>query len=106
MLSGKELKKARKNMGLTQKSLAAELGVSLPTVVNWELGKSVPRGKNLQKLEKFFTAYTAEPVVVESKAVDQDMPELAAVAEDLGFADVQEMFRNIIRRHKLGMLDL
>ena len=47
------IKQHRKKLGLTQKALAAKLGVSVPSVVNCESGKSSPRGKNLAKVEKF-----------------------------------------------------
>ena len=43
------IKQHRKKLGLTQKALAAKLGVSVPSVVNWESGKITPRGKILQR---------------------------------------------------------
>jgi DNA-binding transcriptional regulator YiaG len=43
------IKQHRKKLGLTQKALAAKLGVSVPSIVNWESGKMTPRGKNLAK---------------------------------------------------------
>jgi len=47
------IKKHRKKLGITQKALAAYLGVSLSSVVNWENGKISPKGKNLAKVELF-----------------------------------------------------
>ena len=62
------IKQHRKKLGLTQKALAAKLGVSVPSVVNWESGKMTPRGKNLAKVEKFLGTKTSEPKKVAKKA--------------------------------------
>lgn len=43
-------KVARTNEGLSQKEIAISLGVSVPTVSDWESGKKFPSGKNLVKL--------------------------------------------------------
>lgn len=102
MLTGKELKQARRDLGLTQKGLADELGVSLPTVVNWELGKSTPRGKNLQKLDGFFSAIESTPDLLS----DELQEALQVVSDELGFEDLKEMFKTIVRKHNLGLLDL
>ena len=63
------IKQHRKKLGLTQKALAAKLGVSVPSVVNWESGKMAPRGKNLAKVEKFLGAKVAAPKKAEKKIV-------------------------------------
>lgn len=102
MITGKELKQIRRELGLTQKGLAEQLGVSLPTVVNWELSKATPRGKNLQKLNDFVEEATADDSVVTEEMLDA----LQVVTDELGFEDIQEMLKNLIRRHKLGLLDL
>ena len=102
MLVGLELKQARRELGLTQKELASELEVSLPTVVNWELGKSTPRGQNRQKLEAFFNEINAENELLSVQIIDA----LQAVSDELGFDDLGEMFKTIIRKHSLGLLDL
>ena len=44
------IKIARTNAGLSQKEIAITLGVSVPTVSDWESGKKFPSGKNLVKL--------------------------------------------------------
>lgn len=44
------IKTARTNAGLSQKEIAITLGVSVPTVSDWESGKKFPSGKNLVKL--------------------------------------------------------
>ena len=154
------IKQHRKKLGLTQKALAAKLGVSVPSVVNWESGKMAPRGKNLAKVEKFLGAKVAAPKKAEKKTVAKTKkkvgrpkgkvarpkkaapkkkvgrPKKAAtkakaptkrrgrpkrtapvtmggttarlrgVAKDLGFASVDEMVKTILRKHKIGKLDL
>jgi len=142
------IKQHRKKLGLTQKALAAKLGVSVPSVVNWESGKIAPRGKNLAKVEKFLGAKVAAPKKAEKKTVAKTKkkvgrpkgkvgrPKKAAtkakaptkrrgrpkrtapvtmggttarlrgVAKDLGFASVDEMVKTILRKHKIGKLDL
>ena len=168
------IKQHRKKLGLTQKALAAKLGVSVPSVVNWESGKMTPRGKNLAKVEKFLGTKASAPKKAEKKAAAKpkkkagrpkgkaERPKKAApkkkvgrpkgktsrpkskvgrpkkaaakakapkrtrgrpkrtapatmggttarlrgVAKDLGFASVDEMVKTILRKHKIGKLDL
>ena len=168
------IKQHRKKLGLTQKAVAAKLGVSVPSVVNWESGKMAPRGKNLAKVEKFLGTKASAPKKAEKKAAAKPKkkagrpkgkagrpkkaapkkkvgrpkgkvgrpkgkvgrPKKAAtkakaptkkrgrpkrtapatmggttarlrgVAKDLGFASVDEMVKTILRKHKIGKLDL
>ena len=62
------IKQHRKKLGLTQKALAAKLGVSVPSIVNWESGKMTPRGKNLVKIEKYLGTKAPAPKKAEKKA--------------------------------------
>ena len=182
------LKQHRKKLGLTQKALAAKLGVSVPSIVNWESGKMAPRGKNLAKVIKILgtksTALkkTAKKVATKPKkkagrpkgktgrskkaspkkkvgrpqgkvgrpkgkagrpkgkvgrpkgkvgrpkkaatkaktptrrrgrpkrtapaTMGSTTARLRGVAKDLGFASVDEMVKTILRKHKIGKLDL
>ena len=161
------IKQHRKKLGLTQKALAAKLGVSVPSVVNWESGKMTPRGKNLAKVEKFLGTKASAPKKAKKKAAAKPKkkagrpkkiapkkkvgrpkgkvgrpkgkvgrPKKAAtkakaptrrrgrpkrtapakmggttarlrgVAKDLGFSSVDEMVKTILRKHKIGKLDL
>ena len=54
MLFKDKLKELRKKKGIQQKELAFEIGVSCPTVSEWETGKKDPSGERLQKLAAFF----------------------------------------------------
>ncbi len=116
------IKQHRKKLGLTQKALAAKLGVSLPSVVNWENGKISPKGKNLAKVKKFLASTAEAPKKATKKAAapkKRGRPkvstpakksgvsaQLSGVAKDLGFASVDEMVKTILRKHKIGKLDL
>ena len=51
-------KKARLKMGMSQKEIAITLGVSGPTVSDWENGKKTPSGKNLVSLSNLFGVST------------------------------------------------
>ena len=44
------IKELRKKKGIQQKELAIEIGVSRPTVSDWESGKKDPSGDRLKKL--------------------------------------------------------
>ena len=44
----------RKKKGVQQKELAIEIGVSRPTVSEWESGKKDPSGERLKRLAEYF----------------------------------------------------
>ena len=48
------IRELRKKKGIQQKELALEIGVSIPTVSEWETGKKDPSGERLRKLAKYF----------------------------------------------------
>ncbi len=48
------IKKARMAAGLSQKYVAASLGVAAPSVSNWESGKTSPTPENLSALADLF----------------------------------------------------
>ena len=50
MTTGKNIKKIRKEKGLTQKQLAVLIGVNQWSVNNWERGKIEPKIKHLEKI--------------------------------------------------------
>ena len=52
------IKELREIMGLPQKALAAELGISQPTISDWESGRKVPSAKSTSKLADFFKVST------------------------------------------------
>ena len=50
---GERIRKKRLVMGLKKVELAPQLGVHEMTIVNWETGKTKPRGKRLDLAERF-----------------------------------------------------
>lgn len=52
------IKKSRECAGLSQKEVAVALGVSAPTVSEWESGKKNPSGANLRKLSSLLDVST------------------------------------------------
>lgn len=70
------IKIARTNAGLSQKEIAITLGVSVPTVSDWESGKKFPSGKNLVKLAQLLKVSTDYLLGLEEKGVltMPDMP--------------------------------
>ena len=49
-----QIRKYRKERGLTQVELAKAIGASQPAVANWEAGRRLPRGLYLRVLNEFF----------------------------------------------------
>lgn len=54
MTIGKQIKRSRVSLGLTQQALADQLNVSQPLVAQWETGRSQPTEENLKKLTELF----------------------------------------------------
>ena len=52
------IKVARETKGLSQKQVTIEIGVSYPTVSEWESGKKFPSGKRLTKLSEILEVST------------------------------------------------
>lgn len=48
------IKELRERRGIQQKELAIDLGVTQPTISNWELGIKVPSARSTQKLAEYF----------------------------------------------------
>ena len=53
--------------GLTLEQAAPQIGVCKATVWNWSDGRHVPRGKTLEKLERWLANGTAQPTGVAGK---------------------------------------
>lgn len=52
------IKELREKRGLPQKALAADLGVSQPTICDWESGRKIPSAKSTAKLADYFRVST------------------------------------------------
>ena len=51
---GKRIQELRRSAGLTQEQLAAKIGVSMPSIRNYENGLREPNSKAMAALEQFF----------------------------------------------------
>lgn len=78
------VKELRKRAGIQQKELAIAIGVSRPTVSEWESGKKDPSGERLKKLAAFFQV--DELVVLGKGLADQD-------DQDDDFWEIREQLR-------------
>lgn len=66
------IKELRKKKGIQQKELALEIGVSRPTVSDWEANKKDPSGARLKKLSEYFGV--DELVILGKGVVDLTKP--------------------------------
>lgn len=57
-MSNLDLKALRENSGLTQKELSEKLGITTRTIINWEGGGVIPKGKR-ELLQRFFENFTS-----------------------------------------------
>ena len=48
------LKAARVNAGMTRKTAALSLGISVDTLANWERGRSFPTVPQIQRIESLY----------------------------------------------------
>lgn len=77
------VKELRKIAGIQQKELALAIGVSNPTVSEWEHGKKDPTGERIRKLAEFFDVspavilcFSPIPGSTGEKKEDEDIMEL------------------------------
>ena len=100
------VKELRESHNLAQKQLAIDLGVTQPTISDWESGRKIPSAKNTQRLADFFgvtTDYllgrTSEPAPAPSEAetltFPADLKELAETYTRLNSGD-KTLIRNLI----------
>lgn len=60
---GERLRRFRLENGLSKRSVANMLGVSIPTIMRWEEGVSVPNDYNRHKIERLLAEAQAAPLV-------------------------------------------
>ena len=95
------IRELRKKAGIGQKELADIIGVSIPTVSDWETGKKQPSKERLRKLAEYFQV---DELVILGKTVintgDGPITEEAKIISDGidKLSEVQrEMALNIMR---------
>ena len=91
---GGRLRTARRSAGLTQKQLAAELGVESITVSRWERGVTTPSLPRLRRVAEL-TETTVSDLVRAPDASTAHAVELAALREEL--AETRELVNRIAR---------
>ena len=85
---------ARRGAGLTQKQLAAELGVESITVSRWERGVTSPSLGRLRRIAEL-TETTVSDLVRAPDAVTGQAAEIAALREEL--AETRELVDRVAR---------
>lgn len=89
------IKQARKKMGLNQKEVAAALGVSQPTVSDWEADRKMPTRKNLLRLSELLGVSVDTLLGVEGRQPPSDDEVKFAL---FGAADVDDDLLEEVRR--------
>ena len=70
------IKELRESKGIQQKELAIDLGVTQPTISNWELGIKVPSARSTRKLAEYF-GVSLDYLVGREESQQQEKPETA-----------------------------
>lgn len=60
---GERLRRFRLENGLSKRSVANRLGVSIPTVMRWEEGVSIPNDYNRHKIERLLAEARDAPLL-------------------------------------------
>ncbi|PKN52828.1 MAG: transcriptional regulator [Deltaproteobacteria bacterium HGW-Deltaproteobacteria-13] len=67
-VSAQNIKLCRKTMGISQKSLAKQIGVDPSTLSRWEKGIKAPSKEKLKMLSKCFASFSLSFVQTEEKS--------------------------------------
>lgn len=78
------LKELREKMGLSQRDLAEEIGVSQGTIGNWESGTREPNFETVRKLAEYFSVST--DFLLGNQRKKEDAQEKTVSDEDIQFA--------------------
>lgn len=87
------LKKARKNKGLTQKALSEKLGVALSTVAMWETGSRQPDYQMLNRIADFFGISFDDLLEDKEEKETLDSDEIYVAYEDDEVFSIRELLR-------------
>ena len=81
------VKQLRESRGMQQKEFALRIGVSQPTVSDWEHGKKDPSGDRLIKIAELFGISTLEVLGIPLNPASQEKPQqYFPTDEELRFA--------------------
>ena len=101
------VKELRKKKGIQQKELAIEIGVTQPTVSDWESGKKDPSGDRLKALAAYFDVdelmilgkgcsdqFSRVPITDEARIVSGGMDKLPKEQREQILNVLRAMFAN------------
>ena len=80
------VKQLRENRGMQQKELALVIGVSQPTVSEWEHGKKDPSGERLKKLSQLFNVSPYVILCIESDSSSKQNERYIPSDSEISFA--------------------
>lgn len=89
-MDGNKLKKFRKDKGLTQSEVAAELGVTAGTISMWETSKRAPNRKNLLSLSQLYEI-PIEHLLMAAEFNKRNDPEIC----DISFEDLPSIIKGL-----------
>ena len=93
------IKELRKKKGIQQKELALAIGVSRPTVSDWEANKKDPTGERLKKLADFFDV--DELVILGKGVVDLTDHKNLFIPEDpkvSGVSETEQIVQHVLEK--------
>lgn len=91
------VRELRKKRGIQQKELAISIGVSQPTVSDWESNKTDPSGERLKKLAEFFGV---DELVILGKGNIVEKPELFTPEDPKisGVSETDQIVKYILKK--------
>lgn len=89
----RDLRTSYGGTGLSQESLAKELGVATNTISRWETGVYRPALEDLEKLARFFNVSVLEFFPGQESPQNQEVAALMRAASNLSEDDVRELRR-------------
>ena len=93
------VRELRKKRGIQQKELAITIGVSQPTVSEWEANKTDPSGERLKKLAEYFGV--DELVILGKGNIIKDQPAYSPVDPKIaGVSETEQIVQHVLQ--KLG----
>lgn len=121
------IRELRKKKGVQQKELSLAIGVSQPTVSDWEKNKNDPSGENLKKLADFFGVdelvimgrgvidltkdditkqYEGIPQTIEARIISSGVDRMSKAEREQVLAVIKAMFANHPELFKEGEKDV
>ncbi len=102
---GDRIREARTKLGLTQKELAGQVGVTSQTVWSWEAGRVKPKHEHLEELAfrcQVSTAWIQGRDVLEAELLQEASVSFYDAVEGLPLEDIETIqnFINFVRQER------